>query len=147
MDITYESIIEQCKTLSSFEGSRLTDAQGESLYPIVRITEQDEPLIKSYAEQAVEHIHASARYAIGNVSYSDATKITLTYNAGNALGNVPNDTAKVLNECIAMYVMQKWLENKSEERAKAYELMFTNLLATFKMLAHNKPKPSLSNYA
>lgn len=144
MDILLTDIFSQCQDLSSFEGRRIKDAQGQSLYPIVHITEQDKPLIDVHIHGAMSTIHAGARYAISDVSYDD-TSISITFVDGNAK-NISGDAEKVLKECISMYVMQHWLEDKDEARSKAYELMYTNLLASFARLAYRKHAPSLEDY-
>lgn len=144
MNISYADIFSKCQDLSSFEGRRLKDVNGESLYPIVHITEQDEPLILSLVAQGLASIHASSRYAFDDITYN-TNGATVTFVDGNAK-NISGDATKVLSECVAMYVMQQWLLDKDETRAKAYELMFTNMLGSFTRLAYRKHAPDLNNY-
>ena len=143
MTIAYDDIFSKCQMLSSFEGGRLTDAQGESLYPVVHITDQDKPLIKHLTGQAMTAVHAAARYAFEDVSQGDEISIALL--AGNAKVS-SSDAQKTLEECLAMYVMQYWLENKEPERSKAYGTMFENMLGAFTRLAYRKHAPSLNDY-
>lgn len=144
MNILNADIFNKCQDLSSFEGRRIKDAQGQSLYPIVHITEQDKPYIDILTSEAMSAVHASARYAFADVSY-DNSGINVTFVDGNAK-NVSGDVEKVLTECIAMYVMQQWLSDKDETRSKAYELIYTNMLASFTRLAYRKHAPNLSDY-
>lgn len=144
MDILYEDIFDKCQGLSSFEGRRLKDASGKSMYPEVHITEQDKPLIQVLAYGAMTAVHAAARYAVEDVEYTDEG-ITVLFIDGNAK-NVSGDAQKVLTECLSMHIMQHWLEDKEPKRSEAYGGMYQNLLASFTRLAYRKYAPSLKNY-
>lgn len=144
MDIAYTDIYDMCQDLSSFEGRRITNASGESMYSDVHITTQDEPFVRTFVDEAVSLVHSATRYAIRDVT-RDTTKITLTPTAGSVLETSVN-AKKVLTETLSMFVMRCWLEDKSAERSKAYGLMFDSMLASFVRLTYRKNAPNLSDY-
>ena len=55
-EFTYSAVISRCKMLASFEGRDYTGDSGESLFLRVKLTEQDEPLLLSYLEEAARRI-------------------------------------------------------------------------------------------
>jgi len=142
--ITYNSILSMCRELSSFEGRRLIDSQGESIYPEVLITAQDEPFITRFIKEGASAIHSAIRYALADVS-ADANKVSFSPVVGNGLERA-SDATKLLTETLAMYVMQRWLADKADDRAKAYALIYDNMLASLTRVAHRKYAPTLSDY-
>lgn len=148
MVITFQSIYEQAEELSIFEGRRIRDAQGESLYSTIAITEQDKPIVARYAADAAYLLEARVlaidSVTIGTPSGSTATAdnahdITISFvSDANLLTNVDNETRSV----ITAYVMWQWLSDKDETRHKAYELIFTTALSALRSSIKRK-RPTL----
>ncbi len=146
MLVKFENIFGKCQDLSSFEGRRLTAANGESLYDDVHITSQDRVLIHSYVDMAVSTLQSSARYAITDIMQSEnGEDIYIDLAPSNALDSGEKNI-KLIEETIATFIMWKWLEDKGVERANAYKSMFENMLASFMRIAYRKHAPNLDDY-
>lgn len=146
MLIQFENIFSKCQDLSSFEGGRLTNANGESLYDEVHITNQDRVLIHHLVDMATSTLHSSARYAFTDIMQSeDGESIYIDLAPSNALDSGEKNS-KLVEETIVTFVLMKWLEDKNVERSKAYEVMFNNMLASFVRVAYRKHAPNLDDY-
>lgn len=144
MNIKYEDIYAKCRDLSSVEGRRIVNAEGESLYDIVHLTEQDKPIVNTMADEAASVVQAAMRYAITDIVY-DAEGGTITFVEGNVL-NKKSNADKLMMEAISAYVMMRWLDDKSRERSDAYKLIYENMLAAYVRTAYSKQAPKLSDY-
>lgn len=144
MTIELTDILTQVQMLSAFEGRRIVDANGQSMFEEVLVTEQDSDFISHLVDDCCTAIHAAARYAFNEVVYDDG-EVTLTFNHRSAMAESAS-AEKVATEVVSAYVMQHWLEDKSAERSKAYEQMFADLLASLVRLAHSKRAPKLEDY-
>ncbi len=111
MELYRKNIYAKCRLLSSFEGGRLTDGQGESMYAQVHMTDQDTPLIDGLTDKGAEWLNGRFSSTLGGVSLNDA---------------VPGETRgaqKMAEEIVAARVMAGWLEDKSKERSESYARM------------------------
>lgn len=142
MTINYSDIFEKAQMFSSFEGGRLYDGNGETLFPVVNITDQDSDLISEYSKQAVNQIASTLRFAIDSTTITDSV-YTLTFVTDTAL-NTNRNTTQHIQEAIVAYVMEKWLENKSPERSASYKQIFTDMLGTL-VHATNRVRPTLDD--
>lgn len=116
---------------SSFEGGRLTDGQGESLYAQTRITDQDSPLISDMIDRAVEQLNGQFSSTLGEVA--------LKNDMGNTEAEESTGTQKVVEELVATNVMARWLEDKSKERSESYARMYSQMAHALR----TKLKPTL----
>lgn len=144
MILEYDDIFDKVQMLSSYEGGRITDAQGESLYEEVHVTEQDKDRIIQLARESCTAIQAAARYAFEDVSY-DATGVTMQFGTGNNM-NQNSSALQVAKEVVVSYIMQHWLEDKNAERSKSWGEVFTNMLASLVRIAYRKHAPKLDDY-
>lgn len=144
MILQFTDIYDKVRILSSYEAARIKDAQGESLYEEVLVTEQDTERIRQLAREACIAIHAAARYAFHDVAYDDESS-TLVFEVSNAM-DATSSSLQVAQEVVATYIMQHWLEDKSPERSKSYEQVFANMLASLVRLAYRKHQPKLEDY-
>ena len=140
MNIAFADIFSTCQELSEFEGRRIKDASGESLYSEVLITEQDEALVSRLAADAAYLLEARI-LSIDSSEVNPATHdITITFVADALLKTASEDE---VTHVIASYVLWKWLEDKDETRHKAYELIFTTALSALRSSIRRK-RPTLS---
>ena len=102
----------RCQELSSFEGRRLTDGQGNSMYEQAHITDQDKPLIQGMVRKAVEMANSRLSSSVGEIGFS------LT----------PSQQVEI----VAAYVMYLWLEDKSKERSDCYLAMTEQMVSAFR---------------
>lgn len=125
MDIPFADIFSTCQELSEFEGRRIKNASGESIYSEVLITEQDEALVSHLAADAAYLLEARILSIDSSEIDPGTHDITITFAEDAQLKTASED--EVLH-VIASYVLWKWLEDKDETRHKAYELIFTTAL-------------------
>ena len=121
MVIEFDSMFTRCQELSSFEGRRLTDGQGNSLYADTHITEQDKPLIQTLVRKAVEMANSRLSSSVGDIAFSTTHSQQEQTRA-----------QKLLEEIVTAYVMYLWLEDKSKERSNCYKEMTEQMTAAFR---------------
>lgn len=121
MDIEFDSMFTRCQELSSFEGRRLTDGQGNSMYEQAHITDQDKPLIQGMVRKAVEMANSRLSSSVGEIGFSLTTS-----------QQVQTGALKLLEEIVAAYVMYLWLEDKSKERSDCYLAMTEQMMSAFR---------------
>lgn len=143
MKLTYSDIISRCKDISAYEGGRINDANGNSMFSIVRITEQDYDLLKEFVKQSATTISEIIRFAIEDTQF-DATGVTFTFLSDTRLHGDCNDTEEAIEGTIVSYVMTQWLSNKSTERTKAWSEIYAEQIRLLPR-AFKKKRPTLDN--
>lgn len=123
MDITFEyrDIISQTKMLSAFEGKDYVNANGESMFIDVIITEQDEPLIKTYINLAAIALFERFERMITSIKEDDdsftwSIRIEETRYPKAQISNL----TKHIKESIVSYTMMNWLAEKKPDRVAMY---------------------------
>lgn len=139
MEINFSEILANCRYLASYEGRNMTAENGDSMYSLVRITRQDEDLITHYFESSCLVIEAALEYVIEDFSVS---KKSLSINfTEDILLNTLRGLEKQIKETLTAEIMYRWLEDKSEERSKAYADIAANMLkSVIKNLSRKRPK-------
>lgn len=133
MTISFASIFTRCQNASSYEGQRLRDSEGKSLYEVVHITEIDKTLIYEYALECAGLIAKELRFALEGVSYVDKGDTTFNFITDLSLHGRTDDTnmKKDIEGTITAYVMWTWLSNKDTNRSNVwhaiYDTMFKSL--------------------
>lgn len=148
--ITYASIIDRCKMLSAFEGGEATAGDGQSRFPDIIITRQDEPLVKSYIDQAVQQTYNKLEKIIASTSsaLTDALSWTLRSDTLWPEAKSGRQLDRHIEETIVAWTMQCWLDYKHSERSKFYGEMFINYisLAEQNISASEAPKKRRTYY-
>lgn len=148
--IAAEDVAKKCVDLSSYEGRRLTDGSGNSLYEAVHITEQDYDLIDEYTREAAHMLSANARYVIADLNIedwdSDHDQRELEFACVSSRLADTAQYSQIMLDFIALFAMYKWLEDKAKDRSEAYKLMADNMMTAFIRQSHKKPKPNLEDY-
>lgn len=131
-ELKYSLALEKCKMLSSYEGRDAVGESGDSLYLRVKITEQDEPLIKrlfknsaKVLEEQMARMIVSANYEMDGFVWELRTDMT-RWNNLRAFGE------NVL-EAVVSYAMSEWLADKIPIRSGIYK----NLCADMGKMAVN----------
>lgn len=118
--------------LSAFEGGESSSADGQSRFGDIVITGKDEPLVRSYIDQAVQQAHTRLERMIASVTTTDSEKAVSWTMRGDTLwpsakqGSILN---KHIEETLVAWAMSRWLEFKGLERAKFYAEMFNNYIS------------------
>lgn len=141
MKLTYNNIFNRCQDISSYEGGRIVDDKGDSMYSVVHMTEQDKPLIEEYVKQSVESIRTQLYYAIDSIS-EDAEGVSISFISDQRLNADTAEARKSTESVITSYVMWQWLADKSDERAKAWSEIYNEMLRVMPMHTRKK-KPVL----
>ena len=144
LSLIISDILDDCVALSSYEGRRLTDGSGNSLYEVVHITTQDTDFVTRHILTAADMLFAHARYVLRDMEVT-GTAILFSYEPSSGIASLSN-REKLIREILSSHAMMLWLADKSPERSEAYKLMTENLLASFDRSAHRKVKPNLEDY-
>lgn len=122
--ITYADIINKVKMLSSYEG-RDYAPDGDNQYIKVKITTQDEPLVKEYISTAIDTLLGSLLHIGYSISETDASA-TITYN-GYTRTDISR-ASRYITEAIIAYVMSSWLAERRPTRVDHYSALYTSML-------------------
>lgn len=141
IEISFAEIFQKAQDLSSYEGRTLRDENGDSLYPSVHLTEQDEPIVIGYVAHGLPQIASALRIAVtsavqgadGGALISLVTDRTLNTGACSKPSFI---------EMLAAYVMYMWLQDKDATRSEAYKLIFGNMVDAVKSTISRK-RPTL----
>lgn len=125
-ELKYSLALDRCKMLSSYEGRDAVGESGDSLYLNVKITEQDEPLIRKHLEDAARALEEQMARMIVSAAYNDdgfvwelRTDMT-RWNKLRAFGG------NVL-EAVVSHAMSEWLTDKVPARTEMYKNLFTDM--------------------
>lgn len=123
--ITYSDIINKVKMLSSYEG-RDYAPDGDNQYIKVKITTQDEPLIKEYISTAINTLLGSLLHIGYSISETEASA-TITYNGDNTRTDISR-AKRYVEEAIVANVMASWLAERRPTRVDHYSALYTSML-------------------
>lgn len=141
MDITFSSLYTRCQDLSSYEaGKGLAD---DALYPLIHITERDKMVLLPWAQSGIEVLTALIGSAVEDVELEDET-FHITFVPDEHISKNISKAKKPIEEIITCFMLAKWLENKIEDRSKAYMLMFNDLSNALIKRIYRKPQPKLN---
>lgn len=144
IQIDYDDIMERCKMLSSYEGRDRHDANGQSLYEKVVITEQDEQLINGYISQSLLAAREQLADMIATVDDETDGEETWTINPQrryNSKGS--KNLTKHLTEALAASVMTAWLTyNSVDDRSGFYQTVYENEIRLISDNLHTKAAPT-----
>lgn len=122
----YSDVMDRCRMLSSFEGREYVSKSGESLYLEIKITEQDEPLILSYMEQAARSLQEMMARMVTGAEYAKEG-FTWEIRGEETRWNAGNLFDRSVHEAIVSYVMMNWLSEKKSARAEMYKTFWEDM--------------------
>lgn len=146
IDIRYADVMEQLRKLSSFEGREVVDASGNSKYPELHITGQDEDLLKDYAKQGAGELVALLGSIVAADMY-DTEGIKIELGQLDCTRFSSDMMAQLSREAVSAYAMSKWMHlHRETERTEFYNGLFDDMVEACKRTTYKKRKPSLDIY-
>ena len=101
-EFSYSGVVARCKMLSSFEGRDYVGDSGDSLYLRVKLTEQEEPLLIGYLDEAARRMEERVSRMVLASEYTDAG-FTWTLRTEETRWNVNRDLDRHISEALAAY--------------------------------------------
>lgn len=141
--ISNSDIINRCKLLSAFDARESFTASGERNFKQMKVTDQEDSLLTLYIGQASHAVASALSYAIADVMAGD-DGVNFSITDGHTAENKTASLKKSIEETIVAYTLQRWYEDKSPERSKAYNALYTDMLKSTKALAYKSEKPVLA---
>lgn len=141
--ISNSDIINRCKLLSAFDARESFTASGERNFKQMKVTDQENSLLTLYIGQASHAVASALSYAIADVMAGD-NNVNFSITDGHTAENKTASLKTSIEETIVAYTMQRWYEDKSPERSKAYNALYTDMLGATKALAFKSEKPVLA---
>lgn len=141
--VSYSGIIKRCKLLSAFDARESFTASGERNFKQMKVTDQEDSLLTLYIGQASHAVASALSYAIADVMAGD-DGVNFSITDGHTAENKTASLKKSIEETIVAYTLQRWYEDKSPERSKAYNALYTDMLKSTKALAYKSEKPVLA---
>lgn len=132
-ELKYSLAIEKCKMLSSYEGRDAVGESGDSLYLKVKITEQDEPLIRKHLEDAARALEELMARMIVATDYNEGGFVWELRTEMTRWNRLRTFGGNVL-EAVVSYAMGEWLSDKIPAQTEIYKNLFTDM---GKMAANN----------
>lgn len=130
MKIEFANIWEKACRLSRFEGRRMTDAQGESMYDAVALDDRDAPFAYDFVRRAAATLGAALGHVVESCTEGGDGGVEVVFVDEKRLRVPDVDTLAML---MAVRVMEQWLADKSKERSTYYGEMFAEVLTTVRM--------------
>lgn len=125
-ELKYGLAMEKCKMLSSYEGRDASSESGESIYLKVKITEQDEPLLRSYMEKAARMIEERISRMMVSSEYG-ADGFRWRMRTDETRWNKLRDFGGNVLEAVVSYAMGEWMSDKIPGRTEMYKGMFADM--------------------
>lgn len=122
----YSDIMEQCVMLSQFEGRDYRSEDGESLYSVVKITEQDKPLVLGYIQEGAHRLEELIDRMVSATSYTD-DGFEWNLRTEETRFNPSKDFGKNAEDAMKCYAMSLWLDGRKNGRKDWYMDMYTEL--------------------
>ena len=141
-EFTYSSVLSRCKMLASFEGRDYTGDSGESLFLRVKLTEQDEPLLLSYLEEAARRIEERVARMVSASEYTEEG-FTWTLRTEETRRNVNRELDRNISEALAAYTMMQWLADRKPARVEMYRSLWEGSSAMAEANLYRKNPPTL----
>lgn len=142
--IDYDQVIERCGTLSIYEGRDAVDANGESIFLKLKITAQDEPLIKVYAKEAAHIIEPRFGDIVTGTTIND-TGIVFMMEYDDTRWSKDLAFKDAVFESIVLYCMGQWFAyNGDADKAARFNTMCSEVTAASVEVLFSKKKPRLS---
>lgn len=122
---TYTDIISQVKMLTAFEGRDYVNGDGDSMFLSVVVTEQDEPLIITYINQALNALSTRFERMIDGITIAD-THTTWSLRTTQTRHPKANGATlnKHLKEAIVSYTLMNWFAERKADRVAMYSDLF-----------------------
>ncbi len=156
----YSEAIERCEMLSAFEGRNAVDANGESLYEMVKIVAQDKDLLMAYMGTSARLLEESFAPVVTESTYVDVAVAEVKDADGNVTTpeQIPGftmvldrdeerwsagkrDFERYLTEALSSYAMWQWLMDKVPERANVYGELWQQMSAATTNALHRLSAP------
>ena len=123
----YSKAIGRMKMMSSFEGRNAVSGDGSSNYLQVKITEQDEPIIKEYAVTAALQIEENIARVVRSSDYSD-DGFTWDLDLDTPRWNNKRNLNMYVEEAVVAYSIMKWVEENRPERLQPFQEIFNDMM-------------------
>lgn len=124
----YGELIGRMKMLSSYEGRNSIAGDGTSNYLKVKITEQDEPVVKEHISDAALRIEENIASAVHSSEYSE-TGFGWDLKLDTPRWNNRRSLSKYIEEAVVAYAMLKWVEENRPERVAAYSEIWNDMIS------------------
>ena len=142
IQITFKDIIDRCTLISAFDARESITGSGESNYKQMRITTQENELLKTYIGQGANFIESKLTGILG---VATTATDSISFNLLSTDRSAGENTIKrSISETIVAYTLQRWYEDKSPDKSKAYNALFTDMLEATKAIAYRKTHPTLN---
>lgn len=156
----YSEAIERCEMLSAFESRNAVDANGESLYEMVKIVAQDKDLLTAYLATSARLLEEMFSPVVTESAYVDRAVAEVMDAEGNVTApeKIPGftmvldrdeerwsagrrDFVRYLTESLSSYAMWQWLMDKLPERANVYGELWQQMSAATVNALHRLGAP------
>lgn len=141
-EFSYSGVVARCKMLSSFEGRDYVGDSGDSLYLRVKLTDQEDPLLIGYLDEAARRMEERVSRMVLASEYTD-TGFTWTLRTEETRWNVNRDLDRHISEALAAYAMARWLEDRKPSRVEMYRSLWEGSSAMAEMSLYRKNPPTL----
>ena len=142
IEIKFTDIIGRCTLISAFDARESITGSGESNYKQMRITTQEDELLKTYIGQGANFIESKLTGILG---VATTATDSISFNLMSTDRGAGESTIKrSISETIVAYTLQRWYEDKSPDKSKAYNALFTDMLEATKAIAYRKTHPTLT---
>jgi len=122
----YSDIMEQCVMLSQFEGRDYYSEDGESLYHVVKITEQDRPLVLGYIQEGAHRLEDMLERMISGSSYTE-DGFEWELRTEETRWNADKHLAENMTDALKCYAMSCWLDGRKSNRTEWYTNMYAEM--------------------
>ena len=136
----YADIVSRCVMLSQFEGRDYYADNGESLYPLVKITEQDKPLIITYIEEGAHRLEEQIERIVSSSSYTE-DGFEWVLRTEETRWNADKDFEANATDALKSYAMSLWLDGRKSDRKDWYMNQYTELSALCQRSIMRKSAP------
>lgn len=112
--------------LSQFEGRDYYSENGDSLYSLVKITEQDRPLLLSYIEEGAHRLEESMERMVSASTYTD-DGFEWDLRTEETRWNADKDFGRNMTDALKSYAMSLWLDGRKSDRKEWYMSLFSDM--------------------
>lgn len=136
--------------LAAFEGKDYVNAEGESMFINVIITEQDEELIKTYIRQATKALAEKfERMIVDSSEDNESFTWSLRTDETRYPSTQINNLIKHIKEAIVSYIMVNWLAERKADRVTMYTELWNGSveLAAKNIFRKAAPRRRVTNHS
>ena len=168
IEIRYETVVNRCKLLSSYEAQASADKAGDTLYMSIKMTEKENGFIIAHLKEASRMIESRLNSSldltidtddgitegVGGITAMTIADMESVNNKGKIIVSVSEDYdmdmkltrrgsfAKSLAETMVAWIMGQWLMEKVQQRGEAYMRMYEQMLDATRVIALKRDRPT-----